>query len=222
MAVFNRLAKEYDAWYESEKGMPLYESEVLCLRPLVSELQPQLLEIGVGTGRFASRFPGVLGIDPALGALKIASMRGVPTVLGVGEKLPFKEESFGNILIILTLCFVDDPMKVLQESRRVLCEDGGLILGTIPADSYWGAFYLHKKKAGNPFFEKANFYTVEETQKMLARAGFRIEKIRSTLLQRPGEKSFVEEPSDTYEKTAGFICISARKSRSLYLHRDDW
>ncbi len=43
MDVFNRLAKEYDAWYDSEKGRPLYESEVLCLRPLVSELKPPLL-----------------------------------------------------------------------------------------------------------------------------------------------------------------------------------
>jgi ubiquinone/menaquinone biosynthesis C-methylase UbiE len=218
MAVFNRLAKEYDAWYDSEKGMPLYESEVLCLRPLVSELQPKLLEIGVGTGRFASRFPGVIGIDPALGALRIASMRGVPTVLGVGEKLPFKEESFGGILVILTLCFVDDPMKVLRESRRVLCEDGGLILGTVPKDSDWGSFYLDKKKEGNPFFEKATFYTMKELEKMLKKAGFRIKKIRSTLLQRPGEKSVVEEPSDTYEKTAGFVCLLSRKNRSFYSH----
>jgi ubiquinone/menaquinone biosynthesis C-methylase UbiE len=222
MDVFNMLAREYDAWYDSEKGRPLYESEVLCLRPLVSELRLPLLEIGVGTGRFAARFPGVAGIDPAFGALKIASMRGVPGVLGVGEKLPFKDESFGGILIILTLCFVEKPIEVLRESWRVLRQSSCLILGTIPEDSYLGALYLQKKKAGNPFFEKANFYTVEETQRMLKRAGFRIENIHSTLLQRPGEKSFVEEPRDTYEETAGFICILARKSRSLYLHRDNW
>ncbi len=214
MAVFDRFAKEYDAWYDSEMGRPLYEREVLCLRPLVSELQPPLLEIGVGTGRFAARFPGVIGLDPAIGALRITSKRGVPSVLGAGEKLPFKNESFGGVLIILTLCYIEKPIEVLRESWRVLRKSGCLILGTIPADSYWGAFYLHKKKAGNPFFEKANFFTVEETQKMLKRAGFRIEKIRSTLLQISGEKSVVEEPSDTYEKTAGFICISARKSRS--------
>lgn len=218
MDVFNMLAREYDAWYDSKKGMPLYESEVLCLQPFVSELQRPLLEIGVGTGRFAARFLGIIGIDPALETLRLASRRGVPTVLGVGEKLPFKDESFGGILIILTLCFVDDPTKVLRESWRVLCEGGGLILGTVPKDSHWGAFYLDKKKEGNPFFEKATFYTMKEIEKMLKRAGFRIKKIRSTLFQRPGEKSVVEEPSDTYEKTAGFVCLLSRKNRSFYSH----
>jgi ubiquinone/menaquinone biosynthesis C-methylase UbiE len=211
MDVFSKRAKRYDAWYDSEKGRPLYESEILCLRPLVAELQEPLLEIGTGTGRFATRFSGVVGIDPAYGALKMASMKGIPSVLGAGEILPFRDESFGGVLIIMTLCFIEKPTEVLQESWRVLSPGGGLILGTVPKDSHWGAFYLLKKKQGDPFFEKAEFYTHEEIERMLKRAGFKIEKICSTLLQQPNEKSIVEKSSNAYEKTAGFICLLLRK-----------
>jgi ubiquinone/menaquinone biosynthesis C-methylase UbiE len=140
MCTFNKLANRYDAWFDSEKGKPLYESEVLCLRPLVAELSAPLLEIGVGTGRFATRFPGAIGLDPAVGALRMASKRGVPSILGVGEKLPFKDENFGGVLIILTLCFVKNPIEVLRESWRVLYQSVSLILGIIPEYSHWGAF----------------------------------------------------------------------------------
>ncbi|MCK5698896.1 MAG: class I SAM-dependent methyltransferase [Candidatus Aenigmarchaeota archaeon] len=211
MDVFNRLAKRYDTWYDSEKGRPLYESELLCLRPLVAELNAPFLEIGVGTGRFATRFPGVVGLDPAFGALRMASMRGVPPVLGVGEKLPFNDGSFGGVLIILTLCFVKNPVEALKESWRVLTQGGGLILGTIPKDSDWGAFYWRKNKENNPFFEKLKLYTMKETERMIKNTGFRIEKIRSTLLQPPQDKSFVEEPCNTYMKKAGFICLLSKK-----------
>ncbi|HUV81753.1 MAG TPA: methyltransferase domain-containing protein [archaeon] len=211
MDVFSKLAKRYDAWYDSETGRPLYESEILCLRPFVAELQEPLLEIGTGTGRFATRFSGVVGIDPAYGALKIASMRGISSVLGVGEILPFRDESFGGVLIIMTLCFIEKPIEVLRESWRVLCPGGGLILGTVPKNSNWGAFYLLKKREGNPFFEKMQLYTFEEIERMLQKTGFKVEKIRSTLLKRPREKSIVEKSSNAYKETAGFTCLLLRR-----------
>ena len=210
MDVFSRLAKRYDAWYDSNKGQPLYESEVLCLQPLVTELQGPLLEIGVGSGRFATRFHEVVGIDPALGVLRMASMKKIPSVLGVGEYLPFKNESFGGVLIIMTLCFIEKIKEVLRESWRVLGQGDGLIVGTIPKNSDWGDFYSHEKK-DNPFFEKAEFNSFEKIENLLIEAGFRIEKINSTLFQKPGEQTVIEEPSNAYEKTAGFICILSRK-----------
>ena len=77
--VFDILTDKYDAWYDSEDGRPLYESELKCLSPMVEASPKPILEIGVGTGRFAMHFPDVIGVDHSLNALKMAGKRGAKT-----------------------------------------------------------------------------------------------------------------------------------------------
>ncbi|WP_420886186.1 class I SAM-dependent methyltransferase [Candidatus Brocadia sapporoensis] len=166
--------------------------------------------MGAGTGRFAMHYPGAVGIDPSLNALKVAKKRGVVTVCGCGEHLPFKDESFGSIFIIVTVCFVDKPWEVLREARGVLKKEGSIIIGLIPKDSPWGMFYGEKKKSGHPFYSSARFYTVKDVENMLQIAGLKISRIRSTLLQRPDEQRKVEESVEGYINGAGFICIEAK------------
>jgi tRNA (adenine37-N6)-methyltransferase len=209
-SIFDIFTDKYDAWYDSEEGIPLYESELKCLMPMVESAPPPILEIGVGTGRFAMHFPDVTGIDPSLKSLRMAKKRGVKTVHGYGENLPFGDETFGCILIIVTLCFVEKPLEVLREAKRVLRKDGSIIIGLVPRDSPWGKFYNEKKKAGHPFYSTARFYTLKDVEDMLQVAGLKISEIRSTLLQRPDEPRRVEEPQEGYIRGAGFLCIKAR------------
>lgn len=212
---FETFTEKYDAWYDSEDGRPLYESELKCLRPLVEDSPKPILEIGVGTGRFAMHFPGVTGIDPALNALKIAEKRGVKVVQGYGENLPFGDETFGCILIIFTLCFVDRPLDVLREAKRVLKRDGCIIIGFVPKDSMWGISHESKKREGHPFYESARFYSRKDVEEMLESVGLKISRTRSSLLQRPDEPHRVEEPIDGYVEGAGFLCIEMNKLGSL-------
>lgn len=209
--VFDVLTDKYDAWYDSDDGKPLYESELKCLRPMVESAPGPILEVGVGTGRFAMHFPDVTGIDPSANALRMAEKRGIKTLLGKGENLPFENESFGCILIIVTLCFVDRPLDVLREAKRVLRKDGSIIIGLVPKESSWGAFYEEKKRAGHPFYGDARFYTLKDVEDMLQATGMKIAKIASTLLQRPDGPRRAEEPSECYVKGAGFLCIEAKK-----------
>lgn len=208
--VFDAMAERYDAWYDSDEGRPLYESELKCMKSVVGNDRP-ILEIGVGTGRFAMHFPDVVGVDPAPNVLRIAEKRGIRTVEAFGEKLPFEDETFGCALLIVTLCFVDNPLKVLREAKRVLKKGGSLVVGLVPRDSSWGAYYEEKKKEGHPFYEKARFYSFADVQEMLRATGFEISEIKSTLMQRPDESRRVEEPVDGYVSGAGFLCIRARK-----------
>ncbi len=209
--VFDLLTDKYDAWYDSDEGRPLYESELRCLNPMVEDSPKPILEIGVGTGRFAMHFPDVIGIDPSLNALKMAEKRGIKTVHGDGEHLPFQDKTFGCILIIVTLCFVENPLGVLREAKRVLKKNGSMLLGIVPKDSPWGIFYEEKKKAGHPFSGSARFYTVKDIETMLHRAGLKISKIWSTLLQRPEGSRIIEEPVEGYARDAGFLCIEVKK-----------
>jgi ubiquinone/menaquinone biosynthesis C-methylase UbiE len=212
-SVFDKLTNQYDAWYDSAEGRPLYESELRCLRPLVEASPGPILEIGVGTGRFAMHFPGVTGLDPSLNALKMAEKRGVKTVHGYGENLPFEDETFGCILIIVTLCFVENPIDVLRETKRVLRKGGSIIIGLVPKDSPWGAFYEEKKRAGHPFYSDARFYTFKEIENMLQTAGLKISRIRSTLLQRPDDSRRIEEPVEGNISGAGFLCMEVKRGR---------
>jgi tRNA-Thr(GGU) m(6)t(6)A37 methyltransferase TsaA len=209
-SIFDMLTDTYDAWYDSAEGRPLYESELKCLRPLIEDSPGPILEIGVGTGRFAMHFPGATGLDPSQAALLMAEKRGVQTVHGYGERLPFEDEVFGCILIIVTLCFVENPLDVLREAKRVLKKEGRIIIGLVPRDSPWGAFYEEKKRAGHPFYSNARFYTLKKIENMLQAAGLKISRIRSTLLQRPDEPRKTEEPVEGNISGAGFLCIEVK------------
>ena len=209
--VFEALTERYDAWYDlEEKGRYLYESELRCLKPMV-EQGVSILEIGVGTGRFAMHFPNAVGADPSFNALGMAKSRGVKTVQAGGETLPFKDETFGYILIIITLSFVDNPLDLLREARRVLKSEGRIIIGFVEKNSTWGSLYSEKKRDGRPFYSDARFFSFSEIEGLLHESDLNITTVKSTLLQRPDEPRRVEEPVEGYTKEAGFICVKAEK-----------
>lgn len=208
--IFNIYSEEYDSWYESKEGIPLYKSELLCLKPLIDNCILPILEIGVGTGRFAKWFPEAVGIDPAFNALKLAQQRGIQVVQAVGEMLPFRDETFGSVFIIFTLCFVQNPLAVLKEAERVLKKKGSIIIGFIPKGSPLGTFYEEKKKQGHPIYSHARFYSLEDLENMFNNCELKISKVKSTLLQEPQENPHVEMPINGFFKEAGFICIEAK------------
>ncbi len=210
--VFERLTERYDAWYDSkEKGRYLYESELRCLIPLVESESP-ILEIGVGTGRFAMHFPNAVGADPSLNALGMAKSRGIKTVQARGETLPFKDETFGSVLIIITLSFVENPKEVLKEARRVLKKKGNIIICFVQKDSPWGILYRKKKREKRPFYSEARFFSFSEIEGLLQESDLELTAVRSTLLRKPDEPRQIEEPVEGLDSKGGFICIKAKKA----------
>ncbi len=209
---FDSFAEAYDRWYDSPKGGVLFRMEVAAIRPLMNDLRKPFLEIGVGTGRFAKELEIDLGIDPSPAALAIAARRGISVTRGVGEDLPFADESFGCVFIIFTLCFVEDPVTVLKEAKRVLKKDGGLILGFINRESPWGTLYVKKKGEGHPIYKEARFYSMEDISTMLSDAGMSIRLRTSTLLQPPSQEPYDEATEGRFSEGAGFVCILAKKS----------
>ncbi len=213
--IFDELAERYDAWYDSEEGMPIYQSELLCLNSLIDDVSSPMLEIGVGTGRFAMNFPDIIGVDPSPNALKIARGRGIKTLQATGEELPFFNETFKYILIIVTLCFVEDPLSVLKEANRVLMPSGSVIIGIVPKDSPWGIYYEKRKKEGHPFYKYAKFYTLGDVENYLELTAMKISRISSTLLQRPDWPHRIELPTKGFAKEAGFVFIEAKKTEPI-------
>ncbi|MCL4422462.1 MAG: methyltransferase domain-containing protein [Actinobacteria bacterium] len=212
--AFEDLAGRFDAWYDTTTGRALFDLEIACIQPLLSDLGDHRLEVGVGSGRFAAALGIQVGLDPVKAPLRLASGRGVAVVQGVGERLPFPDDTFSAVLLTTTLCFAADPAALLAEAGRVLQGDGRLVVGLIPADSAWGRRYQEQGRSGHPFYRLARFLTLEETERFLADAGFIIAKACSALTQPP-ERTFVgEEVHRGVVAGAGFVAIQAHVGQS--------
>ena len=185
--VFEGRAERYDDWFERNKT--IFERELDC----ISKLVPGgfVLEVGVGTGRFAEKLAD-LGLDASPDMLKIA-MKRVEVVRGDAHNLPFKNEVFDAVLIIVTICFLENPKAAIREAYRVLKRGGAIIIGFIPKDSALGKIYERKKKMGHAFYSAAKFFTKAEVEEMLT--PFKIEEIRGIKILSEGD----------------FLCIKAVK-----------
>lgn len=218
--MFDVLAERYDTWYDKPSGKSAFNLEKVCLGSLCEDLKHPCLEIGVGTGRFADALKIECGIDISAGVLKFAKKRGVAVIKGKGEKLPFIDKSFGAVFIIVTLCFVDEPLKVLEEAARVLRDSGGIILGLILRESPWASFYKKKGKAGNVFYRIAKFHSFEELKAMIEKAGLKILGINSTIFQAPTENPLrFESPRKGYFEEAGFTAVKLGKISSEHVFK---
>lgn len=210
--VFNQNVEDYDAWYDVPAGARIFASELDAVRPLLKDVHHPWLEVGVGTGRFAAALGVDHGIDPAANALEIARERGIEVQVARAEDLPSPDASFGAVIFIVTLCFVDDPRRALDEARRVLHRDGRLIIGVLPAEGPWARHYAKLADEGNPYYQEAHFFTRQEILGTLAVAGFEVERIRTTLFWSPGEGPRDEPARDGDDPRAGFLALRARKA----------
>lgn len=213
-AVFNHYSEDYDQWFDTPEGKVFFRMEIEAVRLLTRDIEKPFLEIGVGTGRFAKELRIDIGIDPSLRSLEIATKRGIRVEKAKGEELPFKDKSFGAVFLLFTLCFVEDPERVLSEANRVLRSGGGLIVGIINKESSWGQLYLKKKNEDHPIYKYARFYSINEVVEIIEKAGMAVEAYSSTLCQPPSKIPYEESVHSELIENAGFVCILAKKIHS--------
>lgn len=201
-----------DTWYDSPTGRAVLATEIAALRPLIAAFPKPHLEIGVGTGRVADLCGVRFGIDPSHAALKLARERGILVANAVGEAVPFVSGYFGAVLIAFTLCFLNDPAAVLRETRRLLADGGGLVIGFLPRATPWAQRYAARAQRGHPRYRHAHFYSLAQVEQLLTDFGLQVITRRSTLRQPPGLARYhIEAPHDGIDAAAGFAAISAIK-----------
>jgi SAM-dependent methyltransferase len=209
--VFDSLAADYDAWFD-EEGRLIFASEVEALRQALPLLPKPWIEVGVGSGRFAQALGIDTGLDPSGKLLEMARNRDISVFLGRGEEMPFHDGVFGTAFFVVTLCFVDSPMRTLGEAARLLKSGGKVVLGMVLKENPWGQLYKTKKETGHRFYKYARFYNYDEVDMFLMQTGFFIEKVISTLFQNPGEVNHIELPRQGFSAYAGFTVILAGKT----------
>jgi len=205
---FNKqeLVEKYDGWYKRNRFA--YISEINVIKKIMPKGLG--LEVGVGTGRFASVLNVLCGIDPAKESLKLAHQRGVKVVSAIGEHLPFNNETFDYVLMVITLSFLQDPKRALHEANRVLKQKRKIIIGMVDKNSFLGELYQKKGAEGHPFYRYANLFSPDEVINLLNESKFKNFKVYQTIFQLPKNLKNIEQPIEGYGK-GGFVVIGAEK-----------
>jgi ubiquinone/menaquinone biosynthesis C-methylase UbiE len=114
---FEEYTVRYEDWFERNKFG--YRSELQAVRIQLPE-KGEGAEIGVGTGRFAAPLGIKHGVEPSAKMREIAKQRGIDVMDGTAEKLPFDDSRFDYLLMVTTICFLDDVLGSLKEAYRVI------------------------------------------------------------------------------------------------------
>lgn len=204
--LFEKNYLYYDKWFEEHEK--IYQTELKAIKMILPKFK-EGLEVGVGTGRFAAPLGIKTGVEPSKKMAQIAKKRGIKVVEGVAENLPFEDKSFDLVLLVTTICFVDDIDKTLEEAKRVLKDDGYIIIAFVDKDSPLGRFY-EKNRDKSKFYKEATFFSKKDI--------FNLLKKHSLVLDRCVEALFGEsldnlsfEIYDGCKKGGAFLVMKIRK-----------
>ena len=203
---FEKNVDKYEAWFDRNRAA--YASELEALRALLPK-SGKGLEVGVGTGRFAAPLGIRVGVDPAKAMGKLAMERGIEVRFGVGENLPCKDSSFDFVLLVTTICFLDDVPAAFGEAYRVLKSGGSILVGFIDRESSLGKVY-EQRKQDSEFYRDATFLSVSEVMRHLKQAGFRGFVFRQTIFQNPTEMKEADPVRSGYGE-GSFVVVRAEK-----------
>lgn len=202
-------ARAYDEWYDRHRWA--YETELAAIRPLLPS-GDRAVEVGVGTGRFASRLGLRGGVEPARAMARVARRRGVEVVQGVAEHLPFASGRLECVLMVTTLCSVPNPAAALREAARVLGPGGVVVVADVDPDSFLGRLYEALRATGT-FLRDARFRPVRDIRVWLRAAGFAEPRVRQTLFHAPADVTAVE-PAREGHGEGGFVVVAAARRRA--------
>jgi ubiquinone/menaquinone biosynthesis C-methylase UbiE len=206
IAAFEKYWREYEKWFEEHHFVFLCEIEA------IKQVLPpagRKVEIGVGSGLFASALNIEEGCDPSLRMRQEAQERGIKAIDCVAENLPYENQSFDVALMITTICFVDDPKRSIKEINRILKPEGLVIVSFVDRESPLGKLYQEKKDKSH-FYQEARFFSCREIVELLEQAGFVVEQIWQTVFGKLSEIKEVQPPKPGSGE-GGFVVIRARK-----------
>src|SRR5215210_1041354 len=157
-------------WYIGRRRILSSFVKEIC--SAVKDHRPKILDVGCGTGAnlvMLGEFGEAHGIDISQDALSFCRERGLNNVRhGAAEELPYDDETFDLVTALDVVEHLDDDAAGLKEFRRVLKEDGRILL-FVPAFMFlWGVqddVSHHRRR-----------YTLPELLKVVREAGFEVER----------------------------------------------
>jgi SAM-dependent methyltransferase len=207
---FEQNVERYEEWYDRYPFA--YASELEAVRALLPK-GGDGLEVGVGTGRFAGPLGVREGIEPSGAMGRLAVERGVNVRSGTAEALPYKDESFDYLLMVVTVCFLDDVYLAFREAHRVLRPGGQILIGFVDRLSPLGRAY-EKHRDENVFYREATFFSTDDVVFHLSQVGFGEFEFRQTIFGHPAEMKEVEPGRPGYGEGSFVVVRGAKPSRT--------
>jgi SAM-dependent methyltransferase len=171
------------------------------LRVVLPEVSGRCLDIGCGANRLVRRHPGGgVGVD-------VHQWGDVDVVVTDSSRLPFEDGTFDTITIVAALNHIPNRAATLLEARRVVRDDGRLVMTMIPPgiSTVWHG--LRRRSDADQTergMKPGEVYglTRAEVRALLAAAGFTVIAERSFMLgvnrltvARPGPRSAPRSPA---------------------------
>ncbi len=208
LTPFREHADRYEQWFNKHESV--FESELLAIREQMAKLPENIsgAEIGLGTGRFASRLGIVEGIEPVEAMRQKAIRRGIETMDAFAERLPYHDLHF-DFLLFVTICYLEDAKTAFREAFRALKDGGTILVGFIDRDRPVGQEYIARKPE-SIFYRHARFYPAAQVEKMLKEAGFRDFEYVQTLFGKLDQIKEPQPPKEGYGD-GGFVVVKATK-----------
>ncbi|MEK7464334.1 MAG: class I SAM-dependent methyltransferase [Patescibacteria group bacterium] len=168
--TYNQIAEEYndettDFWERFPRTI---------IDKFIGSVSGKVLDIGSGSGRdgliFKNRGLAVICLDASESMVKLSTQKGLSSIVGDFNSLPFPKESFDGIWAYTALLHIPKTGidKPLDEISRVLKTDGVFGLGLIE-----GTTELYRESSGIGKPRWFSFYTKEEIVNLLNKHGFR-------------------------------------------------
>ncbi|WP_321367093.1 class I SAM-dependent methyltransferase [uncultured Desulfuromusa sp.] len=201
--AFEKYSDAYDDWFE--KNPEAYAVELKAVRQLLPSVEAKGLEVGIGSGKFAVPLGIKVGVEPSIRMASKAEKLGLEVYPGVAEELPFPADQFDFVLMVTTICFVDDVVKSFQEAFRVLVPGGCILVGFVDMESELGQKYLQNRHKSR-FYQQATFFSTQQVLDHLKTANFEVAEIKQTLIPEDTEKTVF----DGFGQGA-FVVVKAKK-----------
>ncbi|MEE4352803.1 MAG: class I SAM-dependent methyltransferase [Desulfatiglans sp.] len=209
ISPFEKHAEQYERWFV--KNSLVYKAELRAVKAMLPS-KGDGVEIEVGTGRFAEPLGIKIGVEPSKRMREIAQKRGIHVLDGVAERLPFNDYAFDFVLMVTTICFVDDIERSLLEAYRILSSGGILVIGFVDRDSMVGKMYAGRQNE-NLFYKEATFFSVDGLVGHMNRAGFVDLTLNQTIFGMLSEITN-DEPVKPGHGEGSFVVIRGRKEES--------
>ena len=142
------------------------------------------LDVGASTGLYARAIKKaepkaeVVALDFSLQMLREARLKAEADEADIyllradATQMPFFSKSFDGLLMGGTLNELPDPDRVLHEMRRILEDHGVVFMMHLIKSDHWVGQLLQ----GSASLGGLQFWTVDESNKMFKKAGFRVDE----------------------------------------------
>ncbi|MBI4993637.1 methyltransferase domain-containing protein [Candidatus Wolfebacteria bacterium] len=169
--TYNELAKKYDA--ETLDFWDRFPKTII--NKFIEFAKGKVLDVGSGPGRdgliLKKNGLEVMCLDASEAMVKLSQERGLLSILGDFNALPFPEEFFDGVWAYTSLLHVpkSEIAKIFMEIRRVLKMGGIFGLGLIEGNTE-----LYRENLGIGKQRWFSFYKKNEVEKLLTQNGFEI------------------------------------------------